>query len=214
MLSILRRKFLKLTNPRDTVELTASMTIIQVIFGQLPYDIKKLPETNQYECKTSIPGICLCVGYFLFSIMSLAFYKNDIGEELVRTGISYEQVLIGLAWRSIFSFCNSTVILLRKDTIRSYANLLNQISVVFGEPHRHRQPHWKRIHRTILALTSIIIVFFKLFSIFNILVRHACYLRYIILAILKFVQSMCLIHWHYSFINQALNDVYRQEKKG
>lgn len=226
MLSILRRKLVSLTNPKDLVELTAPLTIIQLIFGQLPYNIIKSPETNQYECRTSISGISLCIGYFLFSIMSLATYKHDVGEE-VTTGISHVQFLIGFALWTTYSVCNFIVILLRKDTIRVYANLLNQITAVSGEP--RRQPNWRRVRQTILALASIFLLHFVITgtlaydrilnevnnstnSSISLIFLYIMPVIYFKLTILQFVEMMCLIHWHFSVIKQALNDVYRQEK--
>lgn len=227
MLSTLRKKFVILTNPRDMVELTAPLTFIQLIFGQLPYTIIIGPETNQYECRTSTFGMCLCMGYFLFSIISLATYKHDIGEEL-RTGISREQNLIWLISFTTYSFCNFIVLLLRKDILRAYAKLLNQINAEFGEP--HLRPFWRRINRTILAVTSIFLLYFvttlvlaydrilnsirdSTNSSLSLIFLYVMPIMYQKLTLVQIVKMRLLIHWHFSYINQALSDVYRREKR-
>lgn len=227
MLSGLRKKVFNWTNPRDMVELTAPLTFVQLISGQLPYTIIRSPKTNKYECQTSSAGICLFIGYILFYIVSLATYKQDIGEGLL-TGITKESYLIRFALWTAFTICNFIVILLGKDTLRVYVSVLNNINVVYGEP-QHR-PYWRRTYRTIQAVTSGFLLHFAMtyyiayYGILNsfknstnstlhiifVYVMPNFYLR---LTILQIVKSMCLIHWHFSYINEALNGVYRQEKE-
>lgn len=147
------KALVRLMSPRDLAESTAPFSLLQLIFGQLPYNVIKSPKTKKYELRTSIPGMILCIGHLVLYISSLVIYL-PIVYHFVETKMSSNAfMLTQLTYRTV-TLCIFITTLLRRDLMKRYALLLNKIDVNFGET--DRKFIYKRIFYTVTAITIFI----------------------------------------------------------
>lgn len=209
-----------LANPRDFVESTAPYSILQVIFGQLPYKVIKSPESKRYELRTSIPGMILCIGHFALYIASLAVHQLEM-DQVVETKVSYYTIVAQHFISRAITVSIFTIALLRKDLMRRYVRLLNQLDGIYGET--DRQFICKRIFYTVAAITTAMMALLVISIIYlrlsahlvktsknsNLTILYTAIMPVIYLVIMVFQHFIIyfIIYWHYVWFNKRLADI-------
>lgn len=211
-------------NPRDLVALSAPFDFIQLLFGLLPYKIIKSPETNLYECQTSILGMCLCIGHLLSYLISVAGYRIDRFEvgQFIETTIATYDLEGKVKGYGIITVCNFVVILLNRNILRKYAHLLNKLDRVYNVS--YRKPFLQKMYRTIVAIAAIfwllvisaIIVFQGMYrraveipenSSFSTLFVRSMPLVYEVIIVFQIAISHFHLYVQFCWINEVLSDV-------
>lgn len=217
--------FVNLANPKDFVESTAPYSILQLIFGQLPYKVIKSPDTRKYELCTSIPGMILCIGHLALYIAALAVHQLEM-EQVIETKVSYYAIVAQHFMSRAITLSIFAIALLRKDSLRRYVRLLNQLDGIYGEI--DRQFICKKIFYTVTAITTAMVTLLIISMIYSHLSAHLVNITknsdftvlytgnmpviYLVITAINHVIINLIIYWHYVWFNNKLAYIHRNEK--
>lgn len=210
-----------LANPRDILASTAPFSFLLILFGQQPYKVIKSSETKQFELRTSIPGMLLCIGHFALYIASIWTYQFESYQVVETTLTTMSVIARQLISRAIAVAILATA-LLRRDLMKRYVRLLNQMDESFDETDR------KFISRRIFYTVAAITISVTLFLITTIIylqqsahllkVSKNSKITYIFTSIMPAIYVMIMafhrviiyliIHWHFIWFNEKLSYVH------
>lgn len=158
-------------------------------------------------------------------IASLVVYQLEV-DEVVETKVSYYAVIAQQLMFRAITVAIFTITLLRRDLMKRYVFLLNQMDVIFGET--DRQFIFKRIFFTVAAITISFtallitsIIYSELSahlvkeSINSVLTGYVIVLMpvvYSVVMVFHQVITSFIIYWHYVWFIGRLSNVYMQEK--